>query len=551
MQVLTPSFLTLLSSAFCLLVFWLLYELWLHRESFLQANRWYLLLAPVFSLLIPHLQWSLELSASSPAAWQKVSEWQSLPPELWYLLFPQREAMFSLSFGQVIWSLYLSGLTVFLLHSAWQYFQVYRLLKQGVVEKSGQDWVWVENPEAQEVASFFNYILVPKKENVPPMVLAHELVHVRQGHSLDLLFMEILCALFWFHPLVHRMRKRLRETHEYLADQGVIQGQEQGLYQYARLMVTHSSLQKDQAMLYHPFAAQINNRLRRLAQPHSKQFQALKYAICVPLVTVMGLFFSVQFLQALPLSEGKLTLKDLSIKIEEAKILEAPAIVQQVKSAKKLLPPAFSVIDTLPRKERFEFSGKSVTITSKGEHLSIEEPEQFDFSASPLYFVDGVPTTKEKLGKIAPESIASIDVLKGESAILEFGESAANGVVKILTKNKAIADDRHNSKTITVDVASSVTVGPKTETYEVNVSGSGMNVNINGGSQPMTNKPLVFIDGVNKGRLNHGHSGAPISDLDPNNIKSISVLKGEKAISKYGKDAEEGVVLITTKNKKE
>lgn len=38
-----------------------------------------------------------------------------------------------------------------------------------------------------------------------------------------------------------------------------------------------------------------------------------------------------------------------------------------------------------------------------------------------------------------------------------------------------------------------------------------------------------------------------IDDMDPNNIESISVLKGEKAIKKYGDKGKDGVIEITTK----
>jgi hypothetical protein len=553
MQVLTPSIFTLLSSAFCLLVFWLLYELWLHRESFLQANRWFLLLAPVFALLIPHFQLSLELSEKSSLALQRVSEWQSLPPELWYMLFPQKAPLFALSIGQIIWSLYLSGLVFFLLRSAWQYAQVYRLLNKGTALKSGQDWTWVENPQATEIASFFHYILVPQKDKVPDLVLEHELVHMRQGHSWDLLFMEILCALLWFHPLVHCMRKRLRETHEYLADQGVVQGQVQGLYQYARLMVSHSSPQKDQQMIYHPFAAQVNQRLRRLAQPHSKQFQAFKYAVCLPLVTCMGLFFSVQFLQALPLSEGKLTLKDLSTKFEHSKVLKTIS-TEKIQPKELQFFERWGAIDTIPTKVNVTVNSTSskeetTTITIGGPEKTISITPKTSDKEHPLYLLDGVQITHEKMSSIDPETIATIDVLKGDGAIKEYGEAGKNGVVKIQSKGKEGSNSQSSSKSVTLNVGSDGIVKTKTETIEINAS--GQNLSFNNNSQPMSGKPLVIIDGVNKGRMNYGQSGAPISDLNPGDIKKIEIVKGDKAIKQYGKDAEEGVIIITTKNKKE
>ena len=73
------------------------------------------------------------------------------------------------------------------------------------------------------------------------------------------------------------------------------------------------------------------------------------------------------------------------------------------------------------------------------------------------------------------------------------------------------------------------------------------------------NQPLFVIDGVplqnsmnnigvNNGGGNDVDYGNVISDLDPNNIESISILKGPSAAALYGSRAGNGVVLITTKS---
>jgi TonB family protein len=49
-------------------------------------------------------------------------------------------------------------------------------------------------------------------------VLCHELAHVRQGHTYDRLLLELLRAVLWFNPFVHRCGRALALTHEYLAD---------------------------------------------------------------------------------------------------------------------------------------------------------------------------------------------------------------------------------------------------------------------------------------------------------------------------------------------
>lgn len=93
------------------------------------------------------------------------------------------------------------------------------------------------------------------------------------------------------------------------------------------------------------------------------------------------------------------------------------------------------------------------------------------------------------------------------------------------------------------------------------VSGSGTNVVIRGySSLTGSNQPLFIVDGVpfntntNKDNKTNdfvegGQStSSRFLDLDPNNIESISVLKGLSATVTYGEQGRNGVILITTKN---
>ncbi|ATA89460.1 hypothetical protein CAPN002_19720 [Capnocytophaga stomatis] len=70
--------------------------------------------------------------------------------------------------------------------------------------------------------SFWNYIFINKKDAYEQKVLLHELTHIRQKHSVDLLFVELLKIVFWFHPVVHLFGKAIRINHEFLADACVV-----------------------------------------------------------------------------------------------------------------------------------------------------------------------------------------------------------------------------------------------------------------------------------------------------------------------------------------
>lgn len=69
--------------------------------------------------------------------------------------------------------------------------------------------------------------------------------------------------------------------------------------------------------------------------------------------------------------------------------------------------------------------------------------------------------------------------------------------------------------------------------------GSGYNINIRGISTFTNNDPLVVVDGI---------AGGSLSNLNPSNIESISVLKDAGSAAIYGSRAANGVILVTTKS---
>jgi TonB-linked SusC/RagA family outer membrane protein len=87
-------------------------------------------------------------------------------------------------------------------------------------------------------------------------------------------------------------------------------------------------------------------------------------------------------------------------------------------------------------------------------------------------------------------------------------------------------------------------------------AGASVNIIIRGAnSLNNDNQPLFVIDGVPvANKFGNGFSGAdmgnPISDINPNDIANVSILKGPSAAALYGSRAGNGVILITTKSGK-
>lgn len=126
--------------------------------------------------------------------------------------------------------------------------------------------------------------------------------------------------------------------------------------------------------------------------------------------------------------------------------------------------------------------------------------------ANPMIYVDG-KKFDFSIELIDQTQIASVMVVKGEEALKKY--KAPNGVILIQTKKAS--KNYFSDKTITED-------------------------NKIGGK----NGPMVIVDGKVKDERY-------IKQLTPSDIKSMEILKGEKALKRY--NAPNGVILITTKKR--
>jgi len=90
--------------------------------------------------------------------------------------------------------------------------------------------------------SFFDCVFIPEELLSGPelkQIILHERAHILKWHSLDLIFLEALTVLFWFHPAIWYLRKDLKMQHEFEADRYVLDHQEDKIsYQQLLLEVS-------------------------------------------------------------------------------------------------------------------------------------------------------------------------------------------------------------------------------------------------------------------------------------------------------------------------
>ena len=296
----------LIESSFCLAIFYGFYHLFLKKETFFQFNRAYLLTSPVLALSIPLLNISLYKDAPPESLeaffYPAIQSANNLNEVVWEQMRAP-SPVFSLSVADVILAIYLMGIFLMsfsLLKGLWN---LGCLIRQGKRSKN-KEFTLVETQNNFPAASFFGYIFWNQGiTDEQQLILEHEKVHIRQWHSLDVLLMEICVIIEWFNPLIYWFRNALKATHEFIADQYVIE-QKSNVREYATLLVNQHK-QQVVTPLTNTFYSLTKKRLQMMLQKPSQKMYTAKYLLIVPLImSLMGLF-SFNLLEEIPtVSEG-------------------------------------------------------------------------------------------------------------------------------------------------------------------------------------------------------------------------------------------------------
>jgi TonB family protein len=121
-------------------------------------------------------------------------------------------------------------------------------------------------------------------------VVGHELAHIRQWHSLDIIFLELIKSIFWFHPAAYLFKKDLQQTHEYLADAAVVQ--QHSPDSYIQLIIAQV-FQSSGLTLINPFSQfKTKNRIIMLKKKNRAKPAFWKMALSLPLIAMLVLIYS-------------------------------------------------------------------------------------------------------------------------------------------------------------------------------------------------------------------------------------------------------------------
>ncbi|WP_431110674.1 M56 family metallopeptidase [Winogradskyella poriferorum] len=279
-------------------LFLLVYDLFLRRETFFNYNRIYLLLTSVSSIVLPFV---------------KLPELRKVTTQETVIRLPEvfiGDASYTMSNHQVIehindvaitssqlpvWQIVLYiGMALATLFFAIKIVKLY-LIKNNNPKRWKGNILIVNLLKSSAAFSFFNTVFlganIPNSER--DTIYEHELVHVREKHSLDLLFFEVLRILFWFSPLVYVYQNRVKELHEFIADAKAVKQHGKSNY-YQSLL--HQILDTNTLSFTNTFFKKslIKKRIVMLQKSKSSQKNLFKYALLLPVIFAMLVYTSTE-----------------------------------------------------------------------------------------------------------------------------------------------------------------------------------------------------------------------------------------------------------------
>jgi len=278
-------------------LFLLVYDLFLKQETFFNYNRAYLIITSILSLALPFIKFSeLKTMVTKDLVIHLPEVFIGIKTPTVYDIQIAEQAGIILEQPQTpVWQLIaFAGIVIATLIFLVKITKLYWLKYKNPKRWQGNVLI-VKLIKSSVAFSFFNTIFLGEHipETEKPTIYEHELVHIKEFHTLDLLFFEFLRIVFWFNPLVYIYQNRIKELHEYIADAKAVK--QSGKTEYYTSLL-NQILDVNHVSFTNTFFKKslIKKRIVMLQKSKSKQLNLIKYALLIPMVFGMLIYTSTE-----------------------------------------------------------------------------------------------------------------------------------------------------------------------------------------------------------------------------------------------------------------
>ncbi len=277
------------------------YHFALRNKKFHRYNRFYLLAATIISITIPFLNipvYFTQTETDSSFVLHTLAIMSSTgveAPEVAVSGEPHSINWFS--WESLSYFFYLFIALIALLRIIISLIKIRRIAKNNHVEQL-DNIHFVNTNEPGTPFSFFCWLFWNRKIELNSekgeQIFRHELFHIKQKHSWDIMYMELLTVVLWINPFFHLMKKEVKAIHEFLADQFAIT--ENTKWQYAELLLMQA-LNTNQQLVNPFFHNQIKRRIAMITTSKKPSYQYLRKLMVLPLAAIAVALFAFSYKQ--------------------------------------------------------------------------------------------------------------------------------------------------------------------------------------------------------------------------------------------------------------
>ena len=273
-----------LKSAILLSIFWIIYTVFLKKETFFNLNRYFLILGIVTALLLPVVEFQRMVQIQIPSVIPfenpvgVIAGVTVESPNYWAYLF----------------GLYILGASVVAARFIMELLSLKRILRKGRLVKKVGKVSFIEVEQEVSPFSFLSTIVYNPDlhlESELDTILKHENIHISQKHSVDMLLASLIKIILWFNPISWNYKKQLAQNLEYIADDQSCTLADSSKKDYQYLLL--KQLSGNSFSVINPFFnSLIKKRIVMLQKQRSNKRSSWKYFLVLPFLAGFMLLFS-------------------------------------------------------------------------------------------------------------------------------------------------------------------------------------------------------------------------------------------------------------------
>lgn len=190
--------------------------------------------------------------------------------------------------------LFWAGVVIMAIRLIAQFISLHRLHKRSTPGFIGKLPVRLLDESVSPFSFWKNIYINPHlhKETELANILAHENVHVKEWHTLDIILAELSVVFYWFNPGIWLMKKAVKENLEFITDEKVLRkGIDKKSYQYSLLDV--GNLQHSAPIVNSFNLPDLKKRIKMMNVKRSSRLTLSRYFLVLPVLLVVTLIFTV------------------------------------------------------------------------------------------------------------------------------------------------------------------------------------------------------------------------------------------------------------------